>query len=729
MRLPWLRLLLVLCAGPGFAQDVAIRSGEHESFSRLVLSIGEGTRWQLEKSGARARLRLSDPATEFDTSGIFERLPRQRLDAVTDEGGGVLSLRLACDPCHVDPFLWRPGRLVIDIVEGPDPAARDRSALATSPIRLPLARDASETGRAFLLPGAFSARPDAPGSNADPRVASMAREVARAVSAGYLRTSVESPTDPTTEAPPGDEEPPETTDPSRSARTPPYVSGGVSPGLSVGNALDRELAALNAALAAAADQTCLPPEVFDVAGWADDSGFSQQIARLRRGLVTEFDRPSQPAILRLARGYVHFGFGREALATLERGRAADRARAALAEMARLVDRLPGTFPVLSSQADCDNGAAPWTLLSGTVPLQELDRNGVIRAFRLLPQPLQAHLAIPMAGVFLEAGDVDGAALVFESVRGQDAARNPAAARMRAALLEAGGDIGAALGVLDGAAAGRTEPESLIRLLDLTLETGAKVQREDMTLADALMHENAGTETELRLASSTLRAHVARAEWDEARALLARYADRWPAAERAKLSVALFQALADSAAAPAFLETVFDDVPPDLDAGTVNTLAARLLDQRFPEKAIDLMDRPAAAEAMAERRYLRAQAALQLGRNEAVLQHLGGMTDDRAAALRAKALFAMGDERKALAALPGPPDAEADFRAGAWDRLAASDDPLLRRVADQALTRPDMTIMEGLAARRAALERARETRQTINDLLGRFPAYTEDDPAR
>jgi hypothetical protein len=187
MRLPRLCLLLVLCAGPVFAQDVAIRSGEHESFSRLVLSIGEGTRWQLETTRAGARLRLSEPDAVFDTSGIFERLPRQRLDAVTDEGGGVLSLRLACDPCHVDPFLWRPGRLVIDIVEGPDPVARDRSALAASPIRLPLARDASETGRAFLLPGAFSDRPDAPGSTADPRVAPMAQEVARAVSASKSR--------------------------------------------------------------------------------------------------------------------------------------------------------------------------------------------------------------------------------------------------------------------------------------------------------------------------------------------------------------------------------------------------------------------------------------------------------------------------------------------------------------------------------------------------------------
>jgi hypothetical protein len=729
MRLPWLRLFLVLFAGPVSAQDVAIRSGEHESFSRLVLSIGEGTDWRLEKIRAGARLRLSDPAAEFDTNGIFERLPRQRLDAVTDEGGGVLSLRLACDPCHVDPFLWRPGRLVIDIVEGPDPAARDRSALATSPLRLPLARDTSETGRAFLLPGAFTARPDAPGPTADPRVATMAQEVARAVSAGYLRPSVESPTSPKAAAPPEDEDPPETSGPARSVRTPLTARGVASPGLSVGNALDRELAALNAALAEATDRTCLAPEVFDVAGWADDTGFSQQIARLRRGLVTEFDRPSQQAILRLARGYVHFGFGREALATLESGRAADPARAALAEMARLLDRLPGSFPVLSSQAECDNGAAPWTLLSGTVPLQKLDRNGVIRAFRLLPQPLQAHLATRMAEAFLEAGDVDGAALVFESVHGQDAARTPAAARMRATLLEAGGDIGAALGVLDGAAAGWTEPESLIRLLDLTLEAGAQPQAEDMTLADALMHENAGTETELQLASSKLRAHVARAEWDEARALFARYASLWPAAERRKLAIGLFQALADSAAAPPFLEMVFDDVPPDLDAGTVNTLAARLLDHRFPEKAIDLMARPAAAGAMAERRYLRAQAALQLGRNEAVLQHLGGMTADRAAALRAKALFAMGDERQALAALPGPPDAEADFRAGAWDRLAASEDPLLRRVADQALTRPDMTGMEDLSARRAAIERARETRQTINDLLGRFPADTEDDPAR
>ena len=726
MRVLWLCLALLLGAVSAVAQNVAIRSGEHESFSRLVLNIGDGTQWQLETHSAGARLRLSDPEAAFDTSGIFDRLPRQRLDAVTDEGGGVLSLRLACDPCHVDPFLWRPGRLVLDIVEGPDPAGLGPPKLTTSPIRLPLARDWTGRERAFLLPGAFSFGPDAPA--ADPRVATMAAEVARAVSAGYLRPSVESATASKDEMRPPPQDPPETSSGAQSAAPLPPVPGAARPGLSVGNALDRELVALNAALADAVDPTCLAPEVFDVAGWADDTGFSQQIATLRNGLVTEFDRPSQQAILRLARGYVHFGLGREALATLERGRAADPARAALSEMARLVDGLQGTYPVLSAQADCDNNAAPWRLLSGTAPLQALDRNNVIRTFRLFPQPLQAQLATRMAGAFLEAEDVDGAALVFESIHGHDAARTPAAVRMRASLLEAGGDIGAALGVLDGAA-GRTEPASLIRLLDLTLETGALPQEGDMTLGAALLRENAGTETELSLASIMLRAHVARAEWDEALGLLARHDGRWPRSERRTLSDTLFNGVADSAAAPSFLEMVFGDVPQDLDSGTVNRLAARLVNLGFPERALELMARRASASAMGERRYLRAQAALQLGRNEDVLQHLGGMTDARAARLRAQALFAMGDDRAALGALPDTPDAGTDFRAGAWDRLATSEDPLLRRVGEQALIRPDMTRMEDLAARRSALERARETRRTVNELLARFPAATQDQSTR
>lgn len=717
MRGLWLGLMIALAAAPAAAREVAIRSGEHRDFSRLVLAIGEGMQWRVETSDRAARLRLSDPEATFQTAGIFERLPRQRLEAVTDAGDGVLALRLACNPCHVDPFLWRPGRLVLDIVDGPDPdRSEDNTALTTSALRLPLVPDGPRRAAAFLLPGAFA--PDAAASApADPRVATMAREVARAVSAGYLAPSVESPT----ALPRATEPPPEPPTALETAPSPPVATGAAQPGLSLGNALDRDLAAVNAALTDAADRSCLASEAFDVAAWAADQGFARQIGKLRRDLVTEFDRPSHQALLRLARGYVHFGLGREARATLARGNADDPARAALAEMARVVDGRAGDFPVLSAQAGCDNGAGPWSLLSGTVALDALDRNGVIRAFRLLPQPLQSHLATDMAGAFLAAGDVDAAALVFMSLQGRDAARTPAAQRMRAALLEAGGETDAALGVLDEAAAGRAEAASLIRLIDLTLESDARPSAEDTSLAAALLPEYRGTPTELRLAAAKLRAHVARAEWDKARGLLTRYADRWPDPRRAALAKGLFRRLAETAAAPPFLGMVFADLPQDLDAMTVNTLAARLLEEGFPERAIELLNGPAEGEAMAERRYLRAAAALQLGRDADVLLHLAGMTQPRALGLRAQALFELGDARGALAALPDPPDPQADFRAGAWDRLAASDDPLLRRVAERALSKPDQAEMADLAARRDALDEARQTRRTLDELLDRFPA--------
>ena len=68
------------------AEPVVLRSGEHDGFSRLVLPIGEATAWSLKQSGRRATLTLNRPRIEFDTSRVFDRIPRKRLVALGQDG-------------------------------------------------------------------------------------------------------------------------------------------------------------------------------------------------------------------------------------------------------------------------------------------------------------------------------------------------------------------------------------------------------------------------------------------------------------------------------------------------------------------------------------------------------------------------------------------------------------------------------------------------------------------
>lgn len=715
-------LACLLFPAAALAREIAIRSGEHDTFSRLVVNIGEGTQWRLVDTDTGAELELSDPQVAYDTTDVLDRLPANRLTAVVDRGDGVLGLEIGCAPCHVDPFIWRPGYLVLDIADGPDPnRSATRRTMRASPVRLPLLSATALDEPAFLLPGAFmtpARSAPSPDNTETVQVEGMAQELARAVAAGYLTPSVEGAIPQPERA---SRPVPQASDPLGPDDTGTTIEPTVRrPGMTLGNALDRDLAAVNDMLAESMDVTCLGDAVFDIATWVEDEHFTARIADLRAGLVSEVDRPSDAAARRLARGYLYFGFGREAAAVLS-SLHGDPEAEVLQEIAWIVDDLPGERSVLAAQVGCENGAAPWILLSGAIPLGKLDRNAVIRSFRLLPEQLQAHLGARLARAFLDAGDVDGAVLVFGAVRGRDAARTPEAQRMEAALLEAGGDAGAAIGVLTPKVGERPDPASLIRLIDLTIEAGTAPTDGDMILADSLMQEYRGTAEEPALAAAKLRAHIARSEWQLAYKLQQNHRDQWSDDRYRDMADRLYLGLADAAPAPDFLQIAFEDLPGDLSPHTLNSLAKRLLASGFPERALDLLRGPTQGAAMGERRYLRAEAALQLRQNRDALLHLSGMTDARAEDLRARAMFAMGDHRGALMAHPDRQNPEADFRAGAWGRLATSDDPVLRAAAEQALAQPDLSAMQTLAERRAALEQARETRRAITDLLERFPA--------
>ena len=74
MRL--LLLLLLLFAPPLAAQTVEVRSGEHDTFTRLVFYLPDGVTGSLESGGEDPVVRLSRAGLRFDTGGVFARIPR-----------------------------------------------------------------------------------------------------------------------------------------------------------------------------------------------------------------------------------------------------------------------------------------------------------------------------------------------------------------------------------------------------------------------------------------------------------------------------------------------------------------------------------------------------------------------------------------------------------------------------------------------------------------------------
>ena len=123
-RAPRLRQLiwagLVALAGlPVQAETIRVRAGEHDGFTRLVFEPAKKTGWQLGRVPGGYELRLADPALSFDTSAIFDRVPRRRLADVRPSGvAGVLALAVTC-ACHATAFETQKGQIVVDVASGP----------------------------------------------------------------------------------------------------------------------------------------------------------------------------------------------------------------------------------------------------------------------------------------------------------------------------------------------------------------------------------------------------------------------------------------------------------------------------------------------------------------------------------------------------------------------------------------------------------------------------------
>lgn len=725
MRL-WFALILSFLATAVGAVDIGVRTGEHDSFSRFVLTLPPGTPWSVSRTSEGYAVQLEATDIRFVTDTIFERIPRTRVSSVDDAGDGRLILRLACDACHADAFLWQADKLVLDIIDGqgddvgPEPTAVAQVLPVVTP-RLPAALPRANLS--FSPPSA----PAPPGPAFTYSQQGLAETIARAVSQGLLdprevhmpelESAPDSPQEPRhtdTHAP----------DPETAAQPPPLRAS--TPGVTVGTAIDRELSMLGTALGDLNSDPCFDPATFAVSDWADSRPFPEQIAELSAGLSKELDRTSDDAVLRLARGYIHFGFGQEALTTLTMLDGNSQDRAILATLARAMDGLAPQGRTLAGQVGCDNGASPWVVMSGAAEMRDVDRDALLRSYRALPHTLQAVLAARLSQALLDTGDVDGAAFVLGSVPGEDADRATDIAEARAALAETTGGADAALTLLENQIGddARMSATAMVRLVDLAIASGRAPDPGVLELVAAARQEMKGAPIATDLLLAEAKGYAAIGDFRLAFNLLADAGHRIPLDVREALASDFALAVTERAEDAQFLDLVFSDLPSGLSAEVENKVAGRLIALNFPEKAAEYLRGTATQADMAERRYLRAEAALALDQPEEALVHLQGLSDSRAEAIRARALGRLGDYRAALSSMPssqsGQPDAIAAFRANAWEQLSLGNDPLLAEIAEDALTESDPADLNGLADRHTALEEAKAVRQRVEALLERFP---------
>lgn len=721
----WLLAAVLACwAAAGFAQAVQVRSGEHADFTRLVIALPERVPYSLIGNGAQTELVFDRPGYGIDTSAVFERVPRTRLTAIAALPGGA-GLRLSLAPgVAVEGFWFGDSSLVLDLRKRPQPAAAP-VRLRPLPVPPPRSRHASRLATRGLDRGLVRQAPPPPDTDMQASRERLIRQVGRAASQGLLTPKVEQPPPP---APAAAAPPPRQTAAAPPSPPPPGIH------LRAQTSIDRDMRAALAGLGAAGAQTCLDPARVDVAGWGGDAPFWQQIGPLRARLLGEFDIPDTTAVLRLARLYVHFGFGAEArqlLAELGGEVAADPVLDAMAAV--LEDGHAGPSSPLSGQLECAPTVALWSALSyAEIPTDlALDGDALLRGLTALPVHLRAHLG-PVLAMRLHAAGYRRESARLRRILNRVEATATAEVRLAdAEIALSEGPDARAEAMLGALAAGNAAPSAraLLRLIDARLRRGAEISYETAQLAGAYAVEYRGQPLGTELAEAYLAALAASGAFDQAFAELDRTLGA-DAAGRAAIRARLSGLLALGASDYDFLHHVLSGsaAPPGgLDPGIGNAVAERLLSLGFPAAAAEYAAPRATGPAAEARKLLRARIALADGRPRQAEAELIGLAGEAATRLRAEARAMAGEHAAATALFDAAGDPDAAQReawlAHDWERLAGSGDTVRAAIARLKLARagPEGDDGQGVLARNAAMiEGSRDARAAIAALLSAHP---------
>lgn len=726
------------------AQTVVARSGEHDGFSRIVLQMPQGAEWSLERGERMAQLTVDQQSLRFDTSKVFERIPRTRLTALEQtEPGGALTFTLGCD-CAVDEFVQSGRFLVIDIADArPEetaPGGTDVVEAPAGPLSLPVLPESSLA--LFKAPAPAADAHDAPSQPAARTTSTAAvsvglnrseerllEQIDRAMDQGLLEPRRRSEAD---ESPPADHA-------GKDAELPMEIQSN-QVGLSVRNALDEGLARVRGNDIPAADApTCLSGKLVAVHDWGTERPFSVQVSDLRALLFGEFDRVNPEAVLGLARLYLYFGFGAEAAGVLDLGRQNDLETRIIEALADIMDgedtRQPDPF---AGQQDCDGDVALWSVLAAGTLARPFNADAILLAFARLPAHLKSHLGPSLVRRFSDAGETDMASAILIATTRSGNATDPALIFAEASLDRARGNVeGWSGGMSEVVETGSAQaPQALIELVEATWESRGAITPDMPVLLDAyaLEYRDAAIGPDLRRArvlALSLAGDVAGAQVRLAEV----HTEDGPEAHDAAL-LPFLTLLVERGSDLDFLRYGLPQVATggrNLPEELATALADRLVGLGFAEPAMALLKAPASEAFARERRVLRARAALALNLPNRALVELLGLTGPDADRLKAEAMVRTGDLRQAAQAFLGAGEPE-DAARGLWLSGAEGLEPGLEttrygQVADIAArlavppsatpaADPDGDIPPAAPLREARdlIARSSETRGEISQLL-------------
>lgn len=669
-------LLISLSVSPAVAKPIAVQSGEHEGFTRLVVTIDAQKDWTLERIPGRSYvLRIEGHEDGFDTKSVFGRIDRSRLSDLASEESEI-RLDLACN-CTVNAFRVNSSFVALDIKEsdeseiaedwaqefhlrlgadllgsdrkysyGPalfreEPAEDTETESLTEKVNIPVVAmkaDRSSIQRELQhlgMPELSDEAAEPPSSNLalEAIESSLTEQVSLAATQGLLTPRRDQRVMPL----PGQEG----STASKQAESKSAAAEISLENTQIHGAIDGADSPFEHVLDRTSGATCPDPAHYAIADWSNGRAFTEQLATLRTSLYGEFDSLNEAAILPLARLYLHFGFGAEALQILSMTEnAAPDYEAAHMIATYLEYGGEAVDQDLEAFENCDGNAAMWATLVATNG--DVNGDAVLRTLSELPLHLRELLAPAVSEAFRERSDIELAEASLRTLKRASHETAPSASVEAAEIAASKGEEHQASEEFRKVASSNEleAPLALARMIDLHVKNDMPISEDLAVLAAAYAMEHRNTD----IGPLTVRAHVLALtkseQYGAAFQILTQGATDY-ASEMASTEADYFDLLAARANAADFLRHAFlmnEDTLKRMSASTRLTLAERMQLEGFAAKANEYVSDLPQQFKPRRQALLRAKTALMADNPGYALDQLEDYTGDDVETLRAEAML-------------------------------------------------------------------------------------------
>lgn len=743
-------IILASCsiwAGAAYAQDLTIRSGDHPTFSRITVPLPPAQEWSARQTTLGVELSLPGFTGTFDTAEVFTRMQTDRISriAIQDQ---MLVFQIICD-CIASAF--RSGLLlVIDVAD--QGTAMVGEPMQRSPEKVQVAQKTFlklSPRPAATLPwiggnspfGASVSPTNGPGQTEQIKASptegitplaeradllrevqkTLAEEVANAATMGLLENSFT--TSQMTDLPvdsSGD------TDAVKPKQLPNFIDNP-SKNVRITSSIDRPIRdSSTEAHATSSGIICPKDDFLSIETWGNDTSFSAQIGPARNALMNARDRLDIDAAKHLAKTYIYFGFGAEALNTLRMDPSLLRDFPYLSDVAQIMEYGALNRPnSLSAFTDCGSSVALWASLSfKEIPSDALlNTDAGLLALNKLPKHLRQLAAPALSTRFLKYGDAQAAAAAMRSVERLPDAPGPESLMAQAALAIDGGQSAETLldDVIDTNTA--QSPSALMKLVDGKLKRGEPLSPETATLVEAYAHELRGTELGNQLRQTQVVALSQSGRFAEAFEALETIKPSLSPQKASVLKQTVLEQLTEIADDFDFLEHVFAQdstvislLPPQTSLG----LAARLMNLGFAAQVQNILSTVPDTPRTAERQILAARSALLLRQPFQAQAALIGIEGSEAELILAQAKEMSGAYREASEIFANNDAsvqaAEAAWLSDEWRDLTPTNSPNFGAVATLAQPSQTDASIGPLGRANRALEESTAARDTLEQLL-------------